>query len=367
MKKIVFITREGYRLPGARVRCYNFSQELARQGFETEVLSFADTLGAFDGERESRMGLAEKLALNWRALRRLRKEKDAVFYLQRFNYHSLAPYLAHRMDKTRLILDLDDWELRENPRYYLGFYPSSKAHWCISHIARRSVFCVAASRFLEQFLASFNRTVYYIPTGVDADRFRPSLNRTREGRFVFSWVGTLHRREYIRNILLALAAFRMLRTKYGHVYFEIMGSGIYERELRAALAQDADPHVVFRGWEDPDRMPEYLAGIDAGLLPTAEDNKFNRSKSPTKLFEYMAMAKPVIATDSGEARQIIRDGACGLLAHDREGFAEKMRLLVDDAALCRNLGEAARRRIEKDYSLTVLGTQLASALHACCT
>jgi len=55
--RIIFITREGYNLPGARIRCYNFTKELAKYGINTEVLSFSDTLWAKDGERESRMGL----------------------------------------------------------------------------------------------------------------------------------------------------------------------------------------------------------------------------------------------------------------------------------------------------------------------
>ncbi len=44
--KMIFITREGYNLSGARVRCYGFTQELKKYNIETEVFSFADDLGA---------------------------------------------------------------------------------------------------------------------------------------------------------------------------------------------------------------------------------------------------------------------------------------------------------------------------------
>src|SRR3989338_5566873 len=120
--KIIFITREGYNLPGARVRCYNFARELSRYGIDTEVLSYADNLGAKDGKDESQMGLRGKIGFNYRAFKRLAGEKEAVLYIQRFNYHSFAPYLVHLFNKNRIILDLDDWEMRENPEYYFGIY-----------------------------------------------------------------------------------------------------------------------------------------------------------------------------------------------------------------------------------------------------
>ena len=133
--KIIFITREGYRLPGARVRCYNFAREISKHGISTEVLSYSDSLGASDGEQESRMGLIRKSSLNYKAFLRLRKEKGSIFYLQRFNYHSFAPFLAHLLHRNKIILDLDDWEMREIPRYRFGFYPTSKAHYFTRYIA----------------------------------------------------------------------------------------------------------------------------------------------------------------------------------------------------------------------------------------
>ncbi len=172
--KVIFITREGYDLPGARIRCYNFAKELVRRGIDAEVLSFSDTLGAKDGMNESKMGVSDKIKYNYLAFRKLIGNKEVIFFLQRFNYHSFAPYLASFFNKNKIVLDLDDWEMRENPEYYLGFYPSSKAHYLTRIIARRSLFCVSASRFLQEFLRQFNKNIYYIPSGVDTEIFKPA-------------------------------------------------------------------------------------------------------------------------------------------------------------------------------------------------
>jgi len=57
----------------------------------------------------------------------------------------------------------------------------------------------------------------------------------------------------------------------------------------------------------------------SGLLPLIQDTKFNKSKSPTKLFEYMAMAKATVSSDIGESSYVIKDGDNGFLAKNKVG------------------------------------------------
>jgi glycosyltransferase involved in cell wall biosynthesis len=356
--KIIFITREGYNLPGARIRCYNFARELTNYGIDTEILSYSETLGAKDGEQESQMGAREKIRFNYKAFKRIFKEKKAILYIQRFNYHSFAPYLTSLFNKNRIILDLDDWEMRENPKYYLGVFPSSKAHFLTKKIAQKSIFCIAASRFLEEFLLQFNKKVYFIPSGVDTEKFKPSLNNSGNGKIVFSWIGTLHKMEYIENINFALDCFVNLRKKYTDIYFDIVGDGIYKDELIQIVNRFNDSNIRYKSWIPPDRIPVYLNTIHIGLLPVVGDTKFNRAKSPTKLFEYMAMAKPTVGSDIGEAKDIIRDRETGFIARTKEEFIEKMQDLIEDSALRHRMGENARRIIESNYSLKILGKRL---------
>ena len=362
--RLIFVTREGYNLPGARIRCYNFSRELLRYGIDTEVLSFSDNLGAKDGKEESQMGLRDKIRFNFRAFRRLINEKDTILYIQRFNYHSFAPYLVHLIKGNGIILDLDDWEMRENPTYYLGIYPSSKAHYLTRQIAKRSILCIAASRFLEEALLQFNKKTYYIPSGVDTEQFEPSLNTLDEDRIIFSWIGTLHRQEYIENIKFALECFSILRKRYPYIYFEIIGEGIYQEVLKEIVNRFKDTNILLKGWLAPDAMPEYLATVHIGLFPVFASKKFNRAKSPTKLFEYMAMAKPTVSSDIGETAYIIQDGENGFLASTKEEFIKRMQKLIEDSHLRKQMGEKARQTIEKKYSLQVLGKQLYHILKA---
>ena len=363
--KIIFITREGYNLSGARVRCYNFVRALKSYGINAEVFSFADDLGAKYGEEELEMGLSQKIKYNYQAYRKLNElSKDTLIFMQRLNYHTLAPFLLSIIKKHKLIFDCDDWNIREDPRYILGIYPTSKAEFLTRKAARRSYLCLAASRFLENYLSDFNERVYYLPTGVDTELFTPlekttfySSNRANS-KIIFSWIGTVYTEEMQDNLKFIIDCFHPLNSKYPEAILEILGQGKYFEKSRSENKSLNSQRIIFKKWLPPDEMPKYLSGIDIGLLPLIQNTKFNQAKSPTKLFEYMAMEKPVVASFLGEAGEIIGDGETGFLARNKEEFIQKMESLIISRELRQKIGLEARKEVLKNYSLNVLGKRL---------
>ncbi len=361
--KVIFITREGYELSGARVRCYNFARELRGHGIDARVFSFAEHFDAKYGEKEFGMSLPYKLWLSARALGTFMKEDpQTVFILQRFNYHALAPLVAAGLKKHRVIFDCDDWNIREDPVYYFGFYPSSKMEYVTRRVARNAVACIAASHYLQDYLSAFNPRVSLLPTGVDTQKFFP---RSREDRaeFVFSWIGTAYHEDMGKNLDFMLSCFDSLADRYSHVILSLAGEGKYFERFRASIGSHRHrDRIRVSGWVPADSMPEYLSGVDVGLLPLIQRTKFNLSKSPTKLFEYMAMGLPTVASDTGEAGRILRDGHAGILARDRGSFVAAMERMVEDRPLRMDMGRRARQDVEERFSLRALGSQLAALL-----
>jgi glycosyltransferase involved in cell wall biosynthesis len=70
----------------------------------------------------------------------------------------------------------------------------------------------------------------------------------------------------------------------------------------------------------------------------------NAYGSPMKIFEYMGMAKAVIAPSVGPVVEIMRDGETGLLIEPGSAsqMADQIVRLVNDPALCKRLGNAGR-------------------------
>lgn len=364
--KVIFITRESCNLPGARIRCRNFARALNKYGLEAEIFSFPDRLGAKDGKDEWRMPACKKIGYNLKAFRALCREKGAVFIMQRLHYHSFGPYLAHLFAGSRFIFDLDDWEMRENPEYYFGLIPSSKAEFLTRKLTGRSDICIAASRYLQDYLSQFNKRVYYLPSGVDTGLFKPLSGNVKLNNpgVLFSWAGTVHSRDILENLKFIIACFSLVRKKIPHIYLEFAGDGRYIKEFIEFLRATGDDHISYKGWVSPEGMPDYLSCVDIGLVPLIQESRFNKAKSPVKLFEYMAMGKPVVASCIGEAPHIIRDGENGFLAKNKDEFEAKMELLAADAGLRQKTGGNARQTITDSYSLSVLGERLYNILRA---
>jgi glycosyltransferase involved in cell wall biosynthesis len=311
------------------------------------------------------MGWRRKVRYNLIAFRRLIKEsKRNVFFMQRLNYHTPAVLLAGLLRKSIMIFDCDDWNIRENPEYYLGFFPSSKMEFATRQVARHAGVCIASSRFLESYLSRFNKKTYYLPTGVDTELFYPRSG-TNSSKIFFSWTGTVYHPEMRDNLLFILSCFSELAGEFDNIFLHLAGEGKYYDELRnqAARHQFAD-RIKFYSWMPSEDIPQHLAGINIGLLPLIQDSYFNRAKSPTKLFEYMAMGKAVVCSRTGEAKDIVEDGETGLLASGRGEFVAKMRLLVLDAKLREEMGYKAVKRIKEKYSLSALGKELYSIIKA---
>lgn len=354
--KVIFVTREGYGLPGARIRCYNFARALEALGVKTEVLSYADNLGAKDGIHEASMTFPEKIRYNLEAFRRLSKEKDSVIILQRVNYHSFAPLINRIIKRNRLVLDLDDWEIRENPRYLFGFYPTSKAEYLTRKIATLSDFCITGSLYLKDYISQFNKKVYYIPSCVDTDRFCPNGELKEKAVVKFAWIGTLYRKDDAENVKFIIDCFKELKVNSVDISLDVVGDGIYSQEIKQYITNHNPKHKIhYVGWIHPDKMPEYLEKVDVGLFPLIQHTRFNKSKSPTKLFEYMAMGKATVSSCIGEAKAVIEDGKDGFLAKDRRSFIDRIQLLAKDQRLRKEMGLNARRKIKERYSLHMAG------------
>lgn len=355
--KFIFVTREGYRQPGARIRSYGFSDQLRMRGLDTGVLSFADNFGAKAGDNEADFSVWEKTLMAGRGFKHLIDNDRPVFIINRLNYHAIPGILASRVKEAPFIFDADDWEARDDTGSYLGIFPKSRAERLMRFAAGKSRACIAASHYLREYLSGFNKNVYYIPTGVDLSKFRFKKREPRE-RIVFSWHGSVNRPEIADHVAFLTDCFRALREKYDHIELVIRGDGIFGAGLKNMLKRENTPGVKYMGWLEPDDMPPCLEEADIGLVPLFRHTKFNLSKSPVKLLEYMAAGRPVVASPVGEAAFIVENNTSGLLASGRDEFIHSMERLVEEPSEIDRLGANARKSVEDNYSLESMGGRL---------
>ncbi|HEX5504496.1 MAG TPA: glycosyltransferase [Thermomicrobiales bacterium] len=156
-----------------------------------------------------------------------------------------------------------------------------------------------------------------------------------------------------------LAALRELLPRDPDLWALLLGDGPERPGLeRAARGWGAaGRRVVFAGRRPYDEVPRYLAAADVGAAPFEPARHpalrhFGFYWSPLKVFEYGAMALPVVCPDLPPLNQIVRDGREGRLYRegDPAALAAALAALLGDGAGRRALGAAARERVVRHYS-----------------
>ena len=101
------------------------------------------------------------------------------------------------------------------------------------------------------------------------------------------------------------------------------------------------------------KVPAYLASADACLLVYDDFSwsKYGFHGSPTKLFDYMASGRPVIASRIGQISVVIEDGKDGLLArNDVDDIYDKILFCLEHRAQAECMGRAAREKVMRLYN-----------------
>jgi glycosyltransferase involved in cell wall biosynthesis len=181
-----------------------------------------------------------------------------------------------------------------------------------------------------------------VSRGVDAELFTPARRRTglRE-----RWgaapddpvVLTVGRLAPEKNLDLAVEAFAAMRRERPRARMVLVGDG----PLRAKLAA-AHPSFVLTGMLRGEELAAHYASADVFLFPSLTETFGN------VCLEAMASGLAVVAFDDGAAREHVRHGENGLLAHVArpQDFVANAARLAQDPALAGRLGAGARSAAE---------------------
>lgn len=156
-----------------------------------------------------------------------------------------------------------------------------------------------------------------------------------DGKLVLGFAGFVRAWHGLDLVLRVMAA-----SGRGDLHLLLAGDG----PARAALERQASElgladRFTVTGVVQREVVPAHVAAFDIALQPAV-----TLYASPLKLFEYMALARPIVAPARDNIRETLTDGADALLVapDDEAAFARALAALVDDAGLRRRLGAAAR-------------------------
>jgi glycosyltransferase involved in cell wall biosynthesis len=116
--------------------------------------------------------------------------------------------------------------------------------------------------------------------------------------------------------------------------------------------------VVFVGQLPQPEALQYVVEADICASPFYP-TPILRSTSPTKLVEYMALGKAVVANDHPEQKRLIEESGGGLcVAYDEQAFADAIATLLQNPKTAQLMGERGRRYAIEHRSYTVIADAL---------
>ena len=148
-----------------------------------------------------------------------------------------------------------------------------------------------------------------------------------------------------------------LATRLPQCEVHVVGGS--EPDLARWRAADRPANLILHGFVPPARLGELYAGFDILLMPyqtqvAVAGGRSDTSAwmSPMKLFEYMAVGRPIVASDLPVLREVLVDGGNALLVPPAEvdAWVGAVRRLLDDSELACRLAAAARREQRRAYS-----------------
>lgn len=194
--------------------------------------------------------------------------------------------------------------------------------------------------------------VIVVPNGVDPQRFspRPRPAMTAEGELTIGFVGAVLPWQGLNLLLDALARVRCQGVP---VQVTVVGDGAALPELRAqAHRLNIAEHIRFVGhvsWED---VPGHMATFDVGYSGQVMMKIGAMYHSPLKLYEYMAMGLPVLASAFDDAAALAQSTGAGFLFEPGciDSLAARLAEIHQQRKNLAAMGRRARQVIVKEHS-----------------
>ncbi len=270
----------------------------------------------------------------------------------------LTTWLAFRAAKSNNIPTLFysiDIDYRLIPQKFL----QSLGKWIESWNIKNADLVLSINEGLREYtirMGAKREKTDVIRAGIDLDRYDPTKVNGNEIRaqygiakddIVLFFMGWLYHFSGLQEVAIDLAK---VKDEYPNLKLFIVGDGdAYEdlKSLRETLHLDG--RMILAGRQPFEKVPDLIAAADVCLLP-AHDNEIMHDIVPIKMYEYMAMGKPIVATklygvmkEFGEENGII-------YADKSENILSKSLEVIKNGCIKRE-GKKGRTFVEK-YSWT---------------
>lgn len=161
---------------------------------------------------------------------------------------------------------------------------------------------------------------------------------------------------------LAINVLRQIKKQFKNIKLMIVGNGNYRATLDRMVEENGLKNdVIFTGFIDNSDIINYYNAADIFLMPTLREEGL-----PFILLEIMSCAKPVIASQLGGNRSVIKDGDNGLFVNPKnvKEIENRVKLLIKNPELTEGLSLSARQTILESFNIDKMIEKSINVMHA---
>ncbi len=385
--KILFLNHNVVRRGGTFYRAYHAGRYLARRGHSVTLLTIsANRRWGFEHEMSEEVEIIHTPDLLWGVGRSGWDPWDTlsrIVYLHGKQWdivHAwdcrpavILPALYARQQSTgvqgKLVIDWADWWGRggtqaERPGKLVKLLYAPVETFFEEAFRTTADGTTVASRALRERvikLGVHTDSILTLPGGSDSETIQPADRQSArtELNIADQWtVGCVGALTTTDAHLLA-ETLRMARYRIPHLQFLAIGVSIAGSKLPFRTIAQLEEHWVMETGRIPfSRMGSYLAACDVLLLPLW-DNLSNAARWPSRLNDYLAAGRPIVATRVGEVSALSEKCAFGLVTDPTaQALVDGLATLYQNPAQAKIFGENARLLAEGDFSWGRLIEQL---------
>lgn len=230
------------------------------------------------------------------------------------------------------------------------------ARWLEVQAYRQCDVLVCVSEVLKEIvvreLGISPEKVLVVPNGVDTALVNPERHETKRvfAGLTVGFVGSLIAWQ---GLDLLLKSLRDLQAEGMDLSLVVVGDGPMRKDWEF-LAHNLGlaNQVRFLGWLPHAELLPLIAGFDVGYSGHLDLKGMKVYRSPLKLYEYMAMGKPVVTSAVEDTRALVREGETGFLFQpgDQEGLKQALVRAYQAREQLSEMGCKAREEVVANHS-----------------
>lgn len=236
--------------------------------------------------------------------------------------------------------------------------------WRERRVWKRAGAYLAITRALADELTTrfgSRANVYVVPDGARPQAVAPSRAGAGD-RFVAAYAGHLYPWKGVDVFVRALAA---VPGVHGLIIGGHQGEPDLDRVRKLIAELGLASRIELTGLVPPAEVPRRLARASALVLPNTATATSERYTSPLKLFEYLSVGRPIVASNLAALREVLTDGQTALLVPpgNPAALGHAIARLQQDPALATSLG-AASAHLAPQYTWDARAVRVEAALSA---